>query len=32
LPFLIFRTVDSNKVAVIYRKDSGELGHMESLD
>jgi len=32
LPFLVFRNVDNNKVAVIYRKDSGELTHMESQD
>ncbi|PID80487.1 hypothetical protein CSA17_02070 [bacterium DOLJORAL78_65_58] len=31
-PFLVFRNVDTGKVAVIYRKESGDLAHMESLD
>lgn len=31
-PFLVFRNVDNNKVAVIYRRENGELAHMESLD
>ncbi len=29
-PFLIFRNVENNQVGVIYRRDNGELGHMES--
>ena len=29
-PFLIFRNVDTSKVAVIYRRSGGETGHMES--
>ena len=28
--FLIFRNVETSKVAVIYRRADGELGHMES--
>ena len=30
LPFLVFRNVDNEKLGVIYRRDNGELGHMES--
>ncbi len=30
LPFLVFRNVDNDKLGVIYRRDNGELGHMES--
>jgi ribosomal subunit interface protein len=29
-PFLIFRNVDNSQVGVIYRRENGELGHMES--
>ncbi|MBU8869449.1 MAG: HPF/RaiA family ribosome-associated protein [Gemmatimonadales bacterium] len=29
-PFLIFRNVETAKVAVIYRRVGGDLGHMES--
>lgn len=29
-PFLIFRNVETSKVAVIYRRAEGGLGHMES--
>ncbi len=29
-PFLVFRNADNARVAVIYRRDDGELGHMES--
>lgn len=29
-PFLIFRNIENNQVGVIYRRDNGELGHMES--
>ena len=29
-PFLIFRNVETSRVAVIYRRDGGEVGHMES--
>ena len=32
LPFLVFRNVDNDRLAVIYRRDNGELGHMESED
>lgn len=31
-PFLIFRNVDSSRVGVIYRRENGELGHMESTN
>lgn len=31
-PFLVFRNVASNKLGVIYRRENGELGHMESTD
>jgi ribosomal subunit interface protein len=30
LPFLLFRNIDTDKLGVIYRRDNGELGHMES--
>ena len=30
LPFLVFRNVDNDRLGVIYRRDNGELGHMES--
>jgi ribosomal subunit interface protein len=30
LPFLVFRNVDNDKLGVIYRRDNGELAHMES--
>jgi ribosomal subunit interface protein len=30
LPFLLFRNVDNDKLGVIYLRDNGELGHMES--
>jgi len=30
-PFLVFRNVASSKVGVIYRRDSGDLGHMEAI-
>jgi ribosome-associated translation inhibitor RaiA len=30
LPFLVFRNVDNDRLGVIYRRDDGELGHMES--
>jgi len=29
LPFLLFRNIDNDKLGVIYRRDNGELGHME---
>ncbi len=29
-PFLVFRNVANSRVAVIYRRDDGGLGHMES--
>ena len=29
-PFLVFRNVDNSRVAVIYRREDGQLGHMES--
>lgn len=32
LPFLVFRNVDNDKLGVIYRRDNGELGHMESTN
>jgi len=32
LPFLIFRNVDNDRLGVIYRRDNGELGHMESAE
>ena len=28
-PFLVFRNVATSKVGIIYRRDDGELGHME---
>lgn len=31
-PFLVFRNVDNAKVGVIYRRENGELGHMESTN
>ena len=31
-PFLIFRNVETNQLGVIYKRDNGELGHMESTD
>jgi len=30
LPFLVFRNVDNDRLGVIYRRDNGMLGHMES--
>ncbi len=30
LPFLVFRNVDNDRLGVIYRRDNGKLGHMES--
>ena len=29
LPFLLFRNIDNDKLGVIYRRNNGELGHME---
>ncbi len=29
-PFLVFRNVETSRVGVIYRRENGELGHMES--
>ncbi len=29
-PFLVFRNIDTSRVGVIYRRDDGEIGHMES--
>ena len=31
-PFLVFRNSDTSRVGVIYRRDNGELGHMESTN
>ena len=31
-PFLVFRNVENSRVGVIYRRDDGELGHMESTN
>jgi len=31
-PFLVFRNVETSRVAVIYRRADGELGHMESTE
>jgi ribosomal subunit interface protein len=31
-PFLVFRNVESNRLGVIYRRDNGELGHMEASE
>jgi ribosomal subunit interface protein len=31
-PFLVFRNVATSQVGVIYRRDNGELGHMESTN
>jgi len=31
-PFLVFRNVDSQQVAVIYHQDDGTTGHLESAD
>ncbi len=31
-PFLVFRNVETSRVAVIYRRSDGELGHMESAE
>jgi ribosomal subunit interface protein len=32
MPFLLFRNIDNDKLGVIYRRDNGELGHMESAN
>jgi ribosome-associated translation inhibitor RaiA len=29
-PFLVFRNTDSSRVGVVYRRENGEIGHMES--
>ncbi len=29
-PFLVFRNIETNRVGVIYRRDDGDLCHMES--
>ncbi len=31
-PFLVFRNSDNSKVGVIYRRENGELAHMESTN
>jgi ribosome-associated translation inhibitor RaiA len=31
-PFLVFRNTENNKVGVIYRRENGDLGHMESTN
>ena len=31
-PFLVFRNLANSRVGVIYRRDNGELGHMESTN
>ena len=31
-PFLVFRDVATSRVGIIYRRDDGELGHMQSQD
>jgi ribosome-associated translation inhibitor RaiA len=30
MPFLIFRNVDTSRIGVVYQRDNGEVGHMES--
>jgi hypothetical protein len=32
LPFLVFRNVATSRVGVIYRREDGELGHMEATN
>jgi putative sigma-54 modulation protein len=32
MPFLVFRNVANSRVGIIYRREDGELGHMESGD
>lgn len=32
VPFLVFRNVETSRVAVIYQRADGELGHMESAE
>jgi ribosomal subunit interface protein len=31
-PFLVFRNVDTSRVGVIYRREDGQLGHMEARE